>query len=392
MGGRRHRLWLGGAIAAAFTSAAPAEKAARMAAPLPPFTGAYQPQTTDERGLWMMVDEVERKLRDSPFVVTDPALNAYVRAILCRAVGTERCSAVRVYVMRVPDFNATMLPNGAMQVWTGLLLRVCNEAELAAVLGHEFAHFEERHSLARFQLARRNTDIATWAGMMGGRTGSAVAISAIGGIFSYTRDQERAADIKSVGYLATSPYRVAAFADIWARLLDEDDATAAGRRQKSRRYRSAGFFASHPSSLERVSYLRTQAAQLPGTGIENAAEYRAALAAWWPRLIDDQIKRNDLAGTDYLLMRLAANGWTPDLLLARGDLYRARGNPRDLMTAAGFYRQAMAMGGTAPELWRGLGLALLRGSDPAEGKAALTSYLAKRPGAADAALITALVE
>lgn len=359
---------------------------------LPPFAGAYQPQTADERGLWMMVDEEERQLRDSPFVITDPALNAYVRGVLCRTVGAARCAAARIYVMRIPDFNATMLPNGALQVWTGLLLRVRNEAELAAVLGHEFAHFEERHSLARFQVTRRNTDIATWAGMVGGSMGSAVVTSAIGGIFSFTREQERAADLKSVSYLAASPYRVAAFAEIWARLLDEDDATAAGRRQKSRRYRRNGFFATHPSSLDRVTYLRAQAAALPDGGVENAADYRAALAEWWPRLIDDQIKRNDLAGSDYLLNQLAAKGWTPELLLARGDLYRGRGNPRDLVTAAGFYRQAMAMGGAAPELWRGLGLALLRGSDAAEGKAALATYLARRPGADDAPLIKALIE
>ena len=41
---------------------------------LPPYAGAYQPQGMDERGLWMMVDEDERLLRDSKAVVSDPKL------------------------------------------------------------------------------------------------------------------------------------------------------------------------------------------------------------------------------------------------------------------------------------------------------------------------------
>ncbi len=340
----------------------------------------------------MLVDEEERKLRDSTFIVSDPALNAYLRQVLCNTVGDARCAAVRIYVVRVPAFNASMMPNGAMQVWTGLLLRIHNEAELAAVLGHEFAHFEERHSLAGFQHTRRNTDIAMWASVFGGSTGAAVATAAVGGIFSFSREQERAADLKSAGYLAASPYRVAAFPDIWARLLDEEDATAAGRRQKSKRTKPAGFFATHPTSLERVTYLRKLASQSPDEGIDNADQYRQAIAAWQPMLIDDQIKLNDFAGTDYLLAQCAADGWTPNLLFARGELYRLRGNPRDLVAAVGFYRDAIAQGGTAPELWRGLGLALLRGQTPAEGRDALKTYLQKAPNAGDHALIASLAE
>ena len=73
---------------------------------LPPYAGAYQPQGIDERGLWMEADEDERRLRDSNFVVNDPALQTYVRRILCDAVGSERCAGVRLYIVRMPEFNA----------------------------------------------------------------------------------------------------------------------------------------------------------------------------------------------------------------------------------------------------------------------------------------------
>src|SRR5215211_8513658 len=87
----------------------------------PPFAGAYQPQGSDERGLWMEFDEEERILRDSAYVVRDPALTQFVQRALCRAVGEDRCQAVRVYVVQNEIFNANMAPNGLMRVHTGLL-------------------------------------------------------------------------------------------------------------------------------------------------------------------------------------------------------------------------------------------------------------------------------
>src|SRR3712207_9320547 len=67
--------------------------------------------------------EDERKLRESKYVINDPELNDYLTGVLCRAVGPERCKGVRIYVVRMPAFNASMAPNGMMQVWSGLLLR-----------------------------------------------------------------------------------------------------------------------------------------------------------------------------------------------------------------------------------------------------------------------------
>ena len=54
-------------------------------------------------------------------------------------------------LVRTPYFNASMAPNGMMQVWSGLLLRVDNEAQLAAVLGHEIGHYLARHSVERLR-------------------------------------------------------------------------------------------------------------------------------------------------------------------------------------------------------------------------------------------------
>ncbi|MCY7354402.1 MAG: M48 family metalloprotease, partial [Lysobacter sp.] len=91
---------------------------------------------TDEDELWYAMERAERELQRSPLRVRDPALNNYVRRTVCKSAG-DYCRDLRVYIMDVPQFNASMAPNGMMLVWTGALLRARDEAEIAFVLAHE---------------------------------------------------------------------------------------------------------------------------------------------------------------------------------------------------------------------------------------------------------------
>lgn len=359
---------------------------------VPPYGGVYQPQGVDERGIWMDADEDERAIRDSHLRIRDSALNDYVRSVLCAAVGEERCRSVRIYIMRVPYFQATMAPNGMLIIWSGLLLRSRNEAELAYVLGHEFAHFERRHGLRGYRAARSATDILAWMAVlsaMGARTYDARVLT-IGAYHRFGRDQEREADILGLSYLKHSTYQTGAAARIWTRMMDEVDATALGRAQRSRRYDRTPFFASHPTNIERATYLSELAGPDVPDRVEGGEAYRAALRPWLGQFLEDQIRLNDFGGTEFLLGQLAETGWTAELLYARGELYRMRGNPRDLVNAADFYRQSIALDATRAEAFRGLGLALLRAQVPEEGRQALARYLALKPDASDAAMIRML--
>lgn len=120
---------------------------------IPP--GYVPDKTGDEKGLWLEVEEYEKAVRESGLLVDDPAINNYVDAIVCRVAG-DYCGDFRVYVIRNPGFNASMAPNGMMQVWTGLLLRAASADEVAAVVGHEVAHYTRLHSLERMRRVRKN--------------------------------------------------------------------------------------------------------------------------------------------------------------------------------------------------------------------------------------------
>ena len=386
-------------LAAQSASAQPAAAASK---PLPSVAG-YRPQGKLEEGLWFEMDEQERQLKQSKFLVTDPALNGYVRGVLCRTVGAERCAATRLYLVRTPYFNASMAPNGTTIVYTGLLLRMRDEAQLAAVLGHEFTHFEQRHTLRLFKDIRAKTDALSWLSFIPiPYLGMISQIALIGGIYAFSRDMEREADAGSIRELARAGYDPREASAIWEQLGAEQDATAKVREHKSQKNKNGGLFATHPKSTERMQTLREKAnaMALADPGVTRAQEYRAALKDWWPKLIDDQIKLQDFGGTEYLLATLAGPdpaGWTSDLLYARGELYRSRGMAGDFEQAIAAYEAAIeagrrAGGGAIPETWRGLGLARMRLGQTAEGKAALRDYLARKPTAEDALLLAAMAQ
>lgn len=352
--------------------------------------GLYRPSDADERGLWQMMDEQERSLRTSPSVVRDPALNAYVRSVLCRTVSEAKCRNVRLYIMHTPQFNASMAPNGMMQVWSGLLLRTQNEAQMAAVLGHEYAHFEQRHTLRLWRELRSKTNAASWLNML--PFGGIVSLGLLTSVFGFSRAMEQEADEGGLQFMADAGYDTREAAAVWDRLRAEMDATAVARKTKSRKDKDRGMFETHPPSAERVRHLTARAEHSPGVpGATETERYRQAMKAFWPVFVDDQLKLNDFGGSEFLLESLATAGWTADLLYARGELYRRRAGAGDLEKAVAFYGEAIAAGGRSPELWRGRGLAQLKLGRSDAGRADLAEYLKRAPEALDRAMIATLV-
>ncbi len=382
---------LGGQALQAQVVASPAatvERAPGGDGPVLPEYVPYVPSDKDERGLWMQMDEGERSLKTSPIVIRDPRLNAYVKGVLCRLVGDIRCNDVRLYILRTAQFNASMAPTGVMQVYSGLLLRTQNEAQLAAVLAHEYVHFENRHSIKLFREIRSKSSAAVWLAFTG--IGLIASFGLAASLFRYSREMEREADLGGMKLIAVAGYDTREAARIWEQLRAEMDATAAVRNTKSRKDRDGGIYASHPPTAERVAYLVEEAKLVPGQpGATMVERYNVALAPFFPTFVDDQLKLNDFGAGDYLLDAMSrADGWTPWLLYARGELYRRRSQSDDLAKAIGFYTAAAKGAGNLPEVWRGRGLALVKSGQVDEGRADLARYLVARPDAWDKSMIS----
>ena len=366
----------------------------------PPYEGAYQPQGVDEIGLWREDDEDERKLAASPLVIRDEKAHILCKEGAVRDSGAkDRCNTVRVYIIREPTFNASMSPNGTLRVFTGLFPRLRNEAELGAVLGHEFGHFESRHSLKAFRSQRSGSDLLAWSALLasasprysGIRNYQNLQLSVYGSLYRHSRDQEREADRLGIAYLNKSHLRPQAAASMWRTIMGEAEASTNARGLKKPNFKAIAFTASHPPDGERAEYLDELAAPDGIDREDGAARYREALEAWMPMFLDDQIKLNDFGGSDYLIQNLAETGWTAPLWYERGELYRTRGSQRDFVNAAQFYQSAIAIDQTLANAYRGLGLALTKTGHTTEGQAALARYLQLSPDSSDAKMIKLMV-
>jgi Zn-dependent protease with chaperone function len=390
------------ALALAVSSLASAATPAPKPMLAPPYAGAYQPVGKDEIGLWQRDDEAEKHLAASSQLMNAPALTEYVRHVLCETVGADRCKGLRVYIIRDPMFNASMSPNGTLRVLSGLFLRVHNEAELGAILGHEFGHFEKRHTLAAFKAERSGASLLAWAAVLSAMASNygyrdnhfdQMRVDVYGDIRHFQRNQEREADAAGVSYLNSSNLRPQAASQVWQTIMAEQNQSAAVRGLKKPDFRGVAFFADHPPEAERADTLARLALPEGSDRGDGAREYWEALSPWLPQLLNDQLKLNDFGGSDYLIQAMAdANGWNAPLYFARGELYRMRGNQRDLTQAVEFYSQATARDSGLAEAYRGLGLAEIRLGMIGPGRESLKTYLTLQPEARDAAMIRSLLQ
>jgi len=361
----------------------------------PPYAGAYEPQGVDERGLWMEIDEFERRVQKAAIVMQSHELTQYVQSVLCKAVGDDRCASVRVYIIKDSSLNASMYPNGMMFVHTGLLARVHSEAELAAILGHEFGHFEKRHSLNDFRKRRTLTDISTWVAIAGSYARTPTADIRNNLVFSYyrfSRTQESEADMISVEYIRASPYRLRA-SGIWQRVIDEDTALRKERGLRKRRKKHApNLLDSHPTHIQRIEFHAEKEAEAGNSGDDAIASYRAATAPYLKELFDPLIRDNDFGAADYVIrQRGAALGWDAQLYFLHAELFRMRGHPRDFVTARDLFQKSLDLPDSPAESWRGLGLCAMRMGEHDAGQHALTKYLELQPDATDRATVKLLL-
>jgi hypothetical protein len=281
-----------------------------------------------------------------------------------------------------------------MRVLSGLFLRVHNEAELGAVLGHEFGHFERRHTLNHFKAARSSSDFLAWAAVLAAAAPSNAAIqnyrnievSIYGNLYRYDRNQEREADITGISYLNQSQLRPQAAATFWENVMAEGEASASARGLQKPNFKAIAFTASHPPEAERASYLKVLAQPDAGSREDGGQRYRENLAEWLPRFMSDQIKLNDFGASEYLIKSWAAYGWTDWLWEARGDLYRGRGTPRSFKCRRILWQRRGAQFSKQHSLPRPRSLTDESG-EPSKGRIALARYLELKPDAPDAGMI-----
>jgi predicted Zn-dependent protease len=393
----RRSLLIGGGIAAASLTAGVAQARIRPADMVPLIGPGYRPTDKDEQGLWREMERAEEEIAGSNLLIQDPKLTGYLRNII-GTVGGPAAKDFRIYLARIPDFNAMMFPTGFAVVFSGLLLRMRNEAQLAGVIAHESGHFLRRHQIRSWRDMRRKTDIFAIGAMVAGVGGAGagvylgdyVQLAQLGtllSLFQYSREMEAEADAIGARLIADAGYAPVEMANIWQQLIGEEEASARYRRK----HRHKGtLFDTHPSEGSRMVDLRADAAEVtvPGRNYQSYRErYLSAIGPIRQTLLDDQVKLNDPGASQFLIETLAKDGWNGLLRFNEGEVWRLRNRRGDDVRAAQSYAAAVVYPDAPADAFRWHGISLMKAGRPGEAKAAFARYLTMKPDAPDAAWV-----
>ena len=337
---------------------------------------------TDEGGLWGLVDREEARIKRSPLTIKDRALQEYLQDLVTRLAG-EHAPDIRVHPVRMPRFNAMMAPNGMMVVWSGLLLRVENEAQLAAIVGHELGHYLERHQVEQLRSAKNHAVLSTMVGMIGGVGGFVGQVSLMASQFAFSREHESRADRMGMRLMRHAGYDGREAAAVWDNLLTEFRITEGSDAGKF-----TDLFTTHPATGGR----RDELLQLAGAagGATGEDRYRKVIAPLRFGWILDEVKRGQYEESVVLFTRLLQRDpQDAEVLFGRGEVQRLRDEQGDAARALADLDQASRLPAAPAVTFRSLGLLHKQRNDAAAAAQAFDTYLARMPDAPDAAMVRA---
>jgi len=211
-----------------------------------------------ETRLWHEAAGFDQTIERSGQLYGNARATAYLQEVMDRLY-PEFKGKIHVRLYDSTQLNAFALPNGSIYFNIGLLARIENEAQLAAVLSHEAAHFIEKHS---FKQRVRTKNAASFA-VSGIPFASLAAVSSISG---FSRDLEREADAHGYARLVQAGYDPREAHKVFQHLADEVQVLGVEEPY---------FFSSHPQLVERIAEFQHLSAGHSGGGQVGADAYNA---------------------------------------------------------------------------------------------------------------------
>lgn len=212
---------------------------------------------------WNQIKQQQRVSRDPAYT---SRLNRVAPRLLTAA--GENPAQWEYLVFDSDDLNAFALPGNKIGIYTGIMDIMANDSQLAAVVGHEIAHVEYRHSAERYSqnvLASVGVIGATVALGSGcdsrdtncqdrsSAAAQALGVGALyGAILPFSRKHELEADTGGVRYMSRAGYDVCEAITFWEKMA----------RASAGQSRPPEFASTHPGSQTRINNLRSETARL----------------------------------------------------------------------------------------------------------------------------------
>ena len=219
-------------------------------------------------GPFTLSDEIELGRKFSVLVksqlplVDDPEVKNYVTGIVQRLLDNipQQPYTFEVNVIMAKPVNAFAAPGGFLFVFTGLILAMDSESQLAGVLAHELAHVTQRHIALRIErgqiIGLLSTILALGGLFLGGHgRGAAAAGSMAAGqaaMLNYSRIDEADADHVGLDYLTAAGYRPQGMYESFENI-----------RSKSFGGAIPQYLSTHPDIQERIKDISARVKTLP---------------------------------------------------------------------------------------------------------------------------------
>jgi Zn-dependent protease with chaperone function len=239
---------------------------------LKPPWNMYSPQTDIQVGK----QNAQMMEKQMP-LCNEPKVDAYLTQLGLRLVAKLPTRGVEYpwefHCVNDKALNAFALPGGYVFVNRGAIEASDNEAQLAAVMGHELSHVALRHGTAQASKAQLAQGAAgLFGGLFGGSTGGAlltqgVALGAGGLLLRYSRTDETQADVMGTQVLYDAGYDPRAMSQFFEKL----EAETQGKNPPQ-------FLSDHPNPEHRVERVDEEIDKLggpPANGKRDSADFEA---------------------------------------------------------------------------------------------------------------------
>jgi predicted Zn-dependent protease len=185
-----------------------------------PYTGRSQLMMSSESSENQMGEEAWRDMCKTTKVTRDPAmtgaLNRVGKNIANAAEKPEYNWEFKVFEVKEP--NAFCLPGGKVAATTGIFPYFANDAEMAAVVGHEVGHAIARHAGERMSQGIIQSGGGAALSVFTSTAGTQEAygiVTEVGAMLPYSRTQEYEADHLGMIFMAKAGYNPAAALTFW---------------------------------------------------------------------------------------------------------------------------------------------------------------------------------
>lgn len=203
--------------------------------------------------------KIKASVRSGFPVVDDPEIVAYIGDVMGRlmAATPPQPFDYSINVIRHNAINAFAAPGGNLFLFTGLILAMEHESEMAGVLAHEIAHATQRHIARRIAQMQKVSILslagALLGGFLGGDAGPALMAGSIAAgqaaQLSYSRADESDADHVGMMYLVKAGYPPQGMVGAFEKIR---------RQQWFVGSSIPPYLSTHPAVQERISGLETR--------------------------------------------------------------------------------------------------------------------------------------